>query len=286
MIWQKLDPWEERFALAKRYYEEHGDLNVPPQYISDGVWLNKWLNEQKHIYLGNRHGKSLTEEQIQRLEAIGMQWCSKSERMWNEQYQYALRFYRENGHLNVPTRYCAENGKCLNTWFLRQRQQYQDGKLSQHQIELLEEIGMIWEFGDPWEMGYSHAKTYFETYGNLDISNTYVCDDGYRLGSWLANQRCNYRKPTKYHKLTAEQINRLESIGIVWNPSEEKWREGYEHAKAYLNSLNGQKWTSCYVSPDSYKIGAWLQGQRRNALSRGIALHKREMLSAIGVDFS
>ena len=38
------------------------------------VWLAKWLNEQRQINIGNRPGKSLTAEQVRRLEAIGMTW--------------------------------------------------------------------------------------------------------------------------------------------------------------------------------------------------------------------
>ena len=78
MVWQKPDPWEVRYAAAKAYYEEHGDLRVPAQYRADGIWLAKWLNEQKQIYCGKRPGKSLSTEQVRRLEAIGMTWGKRS----------------------------------------------------------------------------------------------------------------------------------------------------------------------------------------------------------------
>jgi hypothetical protein len=74
MVWKKADSWEVRFGLAKEFYLEHGNLNVPANYIVQGVWLNKWVNEQKQIYLGKRRGKVLTSEQIERLEAVGMVW--------------------------------------------------------------------------------------------------------------------------------------------------------------------------------------------------------------------
>ena len=73
MIWQKPDPWETRFAYAKAYYEEHGNIKVPAKYKINGVCLNKWLNEQKHIYSGNRPGKTLSAEQISCLRSIGME---------------------------------------------------------------------------------------------------------------------------------------------------------------------------------------------------------------------
>ena len=74
MVWSKPDSWELRFDLAKDFYLSHGNLNVPANYIVEGVWLNKWVNEQKQIYKGNRKGKALTNEQIQRLETVGMVW--------------------------------------------------------------------------------------------------------------------------------------------------------------------------------------------------------------------
>ena len=39
-----------------------------------GVDIDKWLNEQQKVYLGKRAGKTLSEEQIKRLEDIGMAW--------------------------------------------------------------------------------------------------------------------------------------------------------------------------------------------------------------------
>lgn len=47
-------------------------MQVPPKYIAEGVWLNKWLNEQKQIYRGNRKGKVLTKDRIAMLEEIGI----------------------------------------------------------------------------------------------------------------------------------------------------------------------------------------------------------------------
>ena len=74
MIWVKPDPWEVRYQLAKVYYEEHGNLKIPYKYRADGVWLAKWINEQKHIYAGNREGKTLRQDQVRRLEMIGIKW--------------------------------------------------------------------------------------------------------------------------------------------------------------------------------------------------------------------
>ncbi len=57
MVWEKSDPWEVRYALAKAFYEANGHLRVPAGYKAEGIWLAKWLNEQKQVYAGNRPGK-------------------------------------------------------------------------------------------------------------------------------------------------------------------------------------------------------------------------------------
>jgi len=74
MIWVKPDPWEVRYRLAQEYYEAHGNLNIPSKYRAEGVWLAKWVNEQKQIYAGKRKGKTLREDQVLRLTEIGIDW--------------------------------------------------------------------------------------------------------------------------------------------------------------------------------------------------------------------
>lgn len=144
MIWTKPNSWEHRYELARRYFEEHNNLNVPPGYISDGVWLNKWLNEQKLIYCGKRKDKSLSKDRIRRLEEIGMDWKSSAERAWDTRYNAVLRFYEEFGNIDIPKDYVLSDGRKIGNWFVVQRKQYNEGKLSQKQTEKLDRIGMRW----------------------------------------------------------------------------------------------------------------------------------------------
>lgn len=142
MRWEKTDPWESRYQLARQYYEEHGDLDIPADYVAEGVWLNKWLNEQKQIYQGNRGGKTLSAEQTARLEKIGMTWRSKSEETWEARYEGARQFYQEHGHLHIPSGYVSSDGKRLDLWLRNQRQAWRNGRLSEQQRKLLEKIGL------------------------------------------------------------------------------------------------------------------------------------------------
>lgn len=285
MVWAKEDPWETKFMLAEAYYKEHGNLNVPSDYVADGVWLNKWLNEQKQAYNGKRKNSPLTAERIKRLENIGMTFNGTVSAAWEENFKEAQQYYIIHGDLKVPVDYIGSNGNKLSVWLLRQRKAYRDANLNKNQIERLCSIGMVWQHDDPWEVGFSHAKDYFSKNGNLNVPKSYRCDDGFSLGCWLKNQRANLKSSDKYRKVTSEQRKRLDEIGMSWSPAEDKWNAGSEHAKEYLEALQGRKASYSYISPDGYKTGEWLRSQIKYQKARGLSIKKKQRLESIGIEF-
>ena len=75
--------WNEKYALAKRYYEEFGDLNVPVSYCVNGVKLGRWISnvrsKRKHP---GASGMVLDEDRIRLLDRIGMDWKMSWELQW------------------------------------------------------------------------------------------------------------------------------------------------------------------------------------------------------------
>ena len=224
MVWENGASWERRFALAKEYYEEHGNLKMPADYVVEGIWLERWLREQKEKLAideetGSNHNfpRKLSIDQKEKLHSIGLYpGVSQAELSWRQQYEEAEEFYRKHGNLSIPRRYAARSGKDLGVWLQRQRAGYRSGCLAAWQVQMLDGIGMIWEFADPWETGFQHAREYFYTNGHLMVPNNYICADGYRLGKWISNQRFTYGK-TAGKALEERKIKQLESIGMVWN---------------------------------------------------------------------
>ena len=219
MVWVKPDSWEVRYALAKQYYDEHGDLNIPPKYKADGIWLAKWLNEQRQMYIGNRGEKSLTAEQISRLEHIGMVWENRNQlaknEAWQNQFSGVYAFYLENGHLEIPDDYAEGKGKSLALWLSRQRSQKSAGKLSAEQIASLNELGMDWltSAERDWENHYESAKEYYNKNGTLDIPCAYVDENGFPLGMWMWRIKANKVK-LKTTGANGNQLERLQKIGL------------------------------------------------------------------------
>lgn len=219
MIWIKPDSWEVRYELAKQYYKEHGDLNIPPKYKADGIWLSKWLNDQRQIYIGNRGEKMLTADQIRRLESIGMTWDNRtqiaSHDAWQQKFLDVQAFYREYGHLDIPDDYGNGNGKSLALWLTRQRKYKTQAKLSEEQIKRLESLDMDWLTSSEreWETHYKSAKDYYQKNGDLKIPCAYVDESGFPLGMWIWRIRAGKVK-LKASGGNGNQMERLKEIGL------------------------------------------------------------------------
>lgn len=212
-VLEKSDPWEEKFQLAKAYFEEYGNLNVPAQYVVNGVWLSKWLNEQKLIAEGKRKKKH-TAEQLEKLQSIGFQHGRiRSDEIWYERYNQAKAYYEENGNLDIPKGYISD-GFGLGLWLDRQKKQYRNGKLSGEYKKLLEYIGIDWKENNQiehlYETGFQHLEKFISEYGIEALKSNCVCDDGYNLGRWIANCKAKFRKG----KLAEKYAVRFEKLGI------------------------------------------------------------------------
>ena len=78
MVWGNRNDrqWNQGYQEAKRYFEAHGDLRVPVNYVSpEGYVLGKWVQRQRYTRQNpEKSCGALTEERMERLDAIGMIW--------------------------------------------------------------------------------------------------------------------------------------------------------------------------------------------------------------------
>ena len=216
---EKADSWEIRYALAKAYYEEHGHLDIPPKYKVNGIWLSKWVNEQRQIYIGNRENKRLTDDRIARLNEIGMVWDNSIEKRsldaWEERYAEAKLYFETHGNLAVPTDYVGSDGKKLGVWVVAQRRYYAKGKLRKEQIDRLSAVGMDWmsPSARAWETHFESCRRYYEKYGSLNVPLYYTEPDGFRLGMWIWRMRTG-KTELRTDGENGNQLERLESVGF------------------------------------------------------------------------
>ncbi|MEH6990545.1 helicase associated domain-containing protein [Cytobacillus firmus] len=60
---------------------------------------------------------------------------------------------------------------------------------------------------------YKQDKAYYLQHNNLNVKATYVCNNGFKLGSWIRTQRISY----KNNDLTLKRCKLLKEIGMIWH---------------------------------------------------------------------
>ena len=280
--------WDHYFSEASIYYAEHGNLNIPKRYTTPaGLSLGEWLTTQRRVRAGQIPG-NLTEQQIARLDSIGMEWGNRNDAAWEHGLEEARKFREQFGNLQVPAKYKTKNDYPLGKWINNARKRRNDGKLTEERIRQLDQLGMTWSvFDAKWEQGYALAMSYAAEHGNLNVPVNYTTEEGEKLGAWILNQRAAYTK----EMLSQDQIGRLEEIGIYWgNRNDRQWNEVYGAAKRYFEANGNLDVPVAYVSPEGYALGKWVRRQqyayRKPEKSNAILSQERiELLEAIGMQW-
>ena len=374
MVWSTSnDLWEQNYAAATQYYLEHGDLEVPIKYETpSGFGLGVWLGAQRAAHKAGE----LPQEQVERLDALGMDWTNRNDRKWMSLYDVAAAYYHEHGNLNVPSEYVTPDGVLLGKWVARQRYAYlnpdrSSARVTPERKALLDKLGMVWEKYDPWQERYDLALAYKTEHGDLEIPSVYKTADGVWLGSWVNRQRQalnsgssalsserrkllrtlfkgerrpsdpaadhgtvreanwerNFRSAARYarkykhllvpasyvdsdgvrlgvwisnlraarknrpdsYQVTPAHIKKLNSIGMVWDARDAKWGTAYQQAKIYYKAHGNLHAAANYKSDETgFCLGDWLRRMREWDITHDPKLtpERRAMLDKIGMEWS
>ena len=279
--------WQTMFELAKKYYSENGDLEVPARFITnDGYSLGHWIYNQRAVRKGQQTG-NLSEEQIEKLNSIGMRWDLYTDYSWEKNFNAAKDYYEKNGHLDVPSRFVTRDGLPLGAWLSSLRTWESSGihpkYLSAERKKQLESIGMIWSKLDYyWEQNFSEALRYYRKNGDLIVPSNFVTDNGVRLGSWIFRQRKLHSGSCKGTPLTAEQTARLNSIGMVWEP-EDPWLMSFNLVKGYYKE-HGNINISQSTVVNGVWLGKWIAEQKKRLKSGKHSDKQREYLNKLPLE--
>lgn len=281
--------WECMYSVAKRYYETHDNLEAEKRYITEeGYSLGTWLNTQRLVYAGKVRG-ILTDEQVEKLNAIGMRWESVKDIAWEKNYFAAKEYFADHGDLLPSVTDKAYHGVKLGRWVAQLRSYRKSGicsaYLTDERIKLLDEIGMVWDVPDYlFEKNYAALLDYYKENGNADVPSYYVTADGLRLGAWVFNIRNRKNGSGKDAELTDEQIKRLDELGFSWDGRHKNtWDKAYAAAREYKAKHGDLKIPAAYVTADGLALGRWIRRQIDGA--ERLSEQKREKLRSIGVSF-
>lgn len=303
MVWSTSnDLWEQNYAAAA-YYHEHGNLNVPSEYVTpDGVLLGKWVARQRYAYLNpDRSSARVTPERKALLDKLGMVWEKYDP--WQERYDLALAYKTEHGDLEIPSVYKTADGVWLGSWVSRQRQTLNSGSsaLSSERRKLLRTLfkgerrpsdpaadhGTVREAN--WERNFRSAARYARKYKHLLVPASYVDSDGVRLGVWISNLRAARKNRPDSYQVTPAHIKKLNSIGMVWDARDAKWGTAYQQAKAYYKAHGNLHAAANYKSDETgFCLGDWLRRMREWDTTHDPKLtpERRAMLDKIGMEWS
>ena len=230
MVWEKYDPWQERYDLALAYKTEHGDLEIPSVYkTADGVWLGSWVSRQRQAL--NSGSSALSSERRKLLRTLfkgerrpsdpAADHGTVREANWERNFRSAARYARKYKHLLVPASYVDSDGVRLGVWISNLRAARKNRpdsyQVTLAHIKKLNSIGMVWDARDAkWGTAYQQAKAYYKAHGNLHAAANYKSDEtGFCLGDWL--RRMREWDTTHDPKLTPERRAMLDKIGMEWS---------------------------------------------------------------------
>lgn len=255
--------WTVNFNAAKEYYDKFGNLDVASRYMTkDGICLGSWLSNLRTWESSGVHSKYLTAERKKALEEIGMIW-SKLNYYWENNFSAAVKYYKENGNLIIPSNFVSADGIRLGNWIGRLRKlrkgQCKGTPPTPEQIKRLDDIGMVWELNitRKWDNAYGFAKKYFETNGDLLVPSSYKTETGFSLGQWVQNQRKAFNKGT----IDEARKQLLNQIGMVWNPPN-SWLVRYNLVKKYYKE-HGNIYINQTVITEGVWLGKWISVQKK-----------------------
>ncbi len=277
--------WELMYHYAKSYAEANGDLEVPKRYVTgEGYSLGAWIQTQRLVRAGKTPG-ILTEVQINLLDAIGMRWESARDLTWEKYYAAAKQYYETHGDLLVSISDSKFCGVALGRW-IAQLRNYRKSSINSayitpERIEALDAIGMVWDVPDYlWERNFAAAVEYHRGQGNLEVPADYVDRNGVRLGAWLSNIRMGIKNENDRAPLSADQIRRLDELGMNWEGKHKaSWDKAYFAACRYKREYGNLEIPVAYMTKDGIALGRWIRRQKSAKLTES----RRAKLNALGM---
>jgi hypothetical protein len=197
----------------------------------------------------------------------------KQQTNWMDMYQKLVTYKKKHKSFNVPRRYAAEPQ--LRQWASTQRANYNNNKLTAERINRLDSINFTWNpFEVEWTRMYQKLVTYKKKHKSFNVPRRYAAEP--QLRQWAGTQRTNYNN----NKLTAERINRLDSINFTWNVYEIEWMESFYRLVEYKKQNKSTKVPIGYTK--DRLLAEWVSTQRACYKSKILSVDRIKRLESIG----
>ena len=277
-------PWDDWYGLATKYYEFHGNLEIPYKFKTKNGYDYDEFGYKLGVWIGSQRKTETPETpRGQRLLKIGMRFAKKYVNLsWGDWYGLATEYYKFHGNLEIPISFKTQNGYDydesgynIGLWIANQRKK--ELPETRRGQELLK-IGMRFAIKMKkntkltWDDWYALATKYYENHGNLEIPISFKTknghdydESGYKLGLWIGNQRQLETPETR----RGQQLLKI-GMRFAKKRVDLPWVDWYGLATKYFE-YNGDleipvrfKTKNGYEYDKSgYNLGKWIACQRR-----------------------
>jgi hypothetical protein len=240
----------------------------------DGFKLGMWVVTVRGSYSAG----TLAADFVRRLEELpGWSWNTADSR-WEKGFTALRDYIEQRGNAEVPQSYASADGYSLGKWVNGQRVRNAKGALSEERRRRLNSLrGWCWDpKGGSWDRALASLHKFVAQTGHARVPISFHDDSGFKLGSWVGNQR------QRRKLLTDDQRQRLEKVpGWSWNPHDDDWNDGYQRLRQYVSQNKTALVPMPYNDPDGFRLGQWVSVQR-GAYAKGVLGDERtEKLQAL-----
>jgi len=191
---------------------EHSTLTFDPTEADANVSQAARGGEDTHLMAVSQGGQSLVESSSAGNRSRTL--------VWEEGIEGLKEFKLQNGHINVPHIFPANQplGNFVKSIRQHYKQMIQKGKTSKfllpERIIELENMGfkLLVRARAPWNQRLEELRQYVKRHGNCDVPKHTP------LGIWILNQRSQYKllAKKKPSSMTEDRIRTLNEIGFDW----------------------------------------------------------------------
>jgi superfamily II DNA or RNA helicase len=246
-----VEDWESGFSALQKFKNREGHCRAPQKHIEEDITLGSWVMHQRAF----RDKGKLDPERIKRLDSIGFSWDPYVED-WESGFSALQKFKNREGHCRATQKH-IEEGIILGNWVMVQRAFRDKGKLDPERINRLDSIGFSWDpFAEDWESGFSALQKFKNREGHCRVPLTHVEED-FTLGNWVSKQR-EFKKSGRLHP---DRINRLVSLGFIWDAQIDAWEIGFSALQKFKNREGHCRPPKKHIE-EGITLGNWVMVQR------------------------
>ena len=278
--------WDHQYKQLQQFYEMHGHVNVPRKYEPNPS-LGNWIHWQRRQYQfrmdPNKSSSSLTDDRMERLNALGFEWTLQT------------RASRANTATAIAKSKETQKGS--------KKKSTTKNTSSKTTTTLTTKISVPIE--TEWDKKYTMLQQFKKKYGHVNVSKKEVDQHSEEqhftgLYAWIQAQRKQYKSHiesqqqkqtpplTELHQARVEKLN---SIGFVWNTKSALWNTRYHELEAFQLEYGHTRVPKTYS--DNPKLGQWVSVQRvqykkfqKNDPSSNMTQERISALEKLGFEWS